>query len=130
MRRRSFLQCVALSTVAAVLPWRDLAGWQVDGEATSPGARLRVILAPHVPAGSSLAIEVTHDKPDGATATSQHAQQVVAAGQHLELATPYPYTDLVAGKYTVRLALRDPRGRILDRHDAGTYVIRRFRFSA
>ena len=130
MRRRSFLQCVALSTVAAVLPWRELAGWQIDGEATAPGARLRVTVAGHVPTGSTLAIDVAHKGADGAILGSRHAVQTVAAGQQLEVVTPYPYTDLVAGQYTVSLVLHDPRGRELDRHDAGSYAIRRFRFSA
>ena len=130
MRRRAFLQCMTLSTVAAVLPWRELPGWQVDGEATVPGARLQVQVAAHVPAGATLAIDVIHGGADGTSTGSQHAEQGVVAGQQLEVVTPYPYDDLVAGSYAVSLTLRDSRGRVLDRHDAGQYHIRRFRFSA
>jgi hypothetical protein len=130
MRRRGFLQCIALSTVAAVLPWRDLSGWQIDGEATSPGARLRVIVARHVPGGSTLTIDVAHEKQDGVILRSRHSAQIVVAGQELEVVTPYPYTDLVPGQYAISLLLHDAHGRELDRHDAGSYAIRRFRFSA
>ncbi len=130
MRRRGFLQCITVSTIAAVLPWRALSGWAIDGEAAAPGARLLVRLAAHVPLGASLAIELQHKRQDGSQIASRHAEQPVSAGQKLELVTPYPYSDLVAGTYEVALTLRDERGHLLDRHVAGSYAIRRFRFSA
>jgi uncharacterized protein (DUF2141 family) len=130
MRRRGFLQCITLSTVAAILPWRNLSGWQVDGEATSPGAQLLVRVAPHVPQGSTLHVQVRHSRADGQTTSTQHASQAVHADQQVTLVTPYPYADLIAGTYAVELQLHDARGRTLDRHDAGTYTVRRFRFSA
>ncbi len=130
MQRRGFLQCIALSSLAAVLPWRDLAGWEVSGEATAPGVRLRVSIAPHVPADATLHVEVQHTRGAATATLSRHAQQVVHGGQEVEVVTPYPYADLVAGTYAVRLHLQDACGRPLDTHDAGTYTVRRFRFSA
>lgn len=130
MRRRGFLQCIALGSLAAVLPWRDRPGWQIDGESTSPGARLRVDLAADVPVGATLGLTVQHEGRNGTRTTSQHGEFAVSAGQQLELVTQYPYTDLIAGTYAIQLTLRDGRNRVLDRCDAGSYAIRRFRFSA
>ncbi len=130
MRRRGFLQSITLSTLAALLPWRDVSGWQVVGEAIAPGARLAVQLATHVPHGAVLTLAVHHQRLGGPRIPAYHRTHAVTAGQHLELVTPYPYADLVAGTYFVHLSLRDGRGRMLDQHEAGHYAIRRFRFSA
>ena len=130
MRRRGFLHCITLSTLAAVLPWRDLGGWQVDGEATAPGAILQIDIAKHVPANAALEVDIAHVRPDGVCNTVRAIAQRVTPGQQLRIPTPYPYRDLVAGTYDVTLTLRDEAGREIDRHEAGRYTVRRFRFSA
>ncbi len=130
MRRRGFLQCIALSYLAAVLPWREASGWQIAGEATAPGARLQVDLALGLPPETLLLLDLHHDRADGTRTTSRHAALPVTGGQRLELVTPYPYQDLVAGRYAVALTLQDAHGAVLERHAAGSYTLRRVRFSA
>lgn len=130
MHRRGFLQCITFSALAAVLPWRDMPGWRVDGQAILPGARLRVHVAGHVPIGASLELEVWHQRTDGTEIPAHRATHGVTAGEHLDLVTPYPYDDLIAGTYVVRLILRDAAGQTQEHHNAGQYVVRRFRFSA
>ena len=130
MRRRGFLQCIALSSLAAVLPWQAVPGWQVQGAATHPGAPLSLRVSRRVPAGAQLVVQIEHQRGDQSIAVTEHGPIAVVAGQPLQLVTPYPYGDLVAGVYDVRLLLRDGHGRLLERCSAGQYAIRRVRFSA
>lgn len=130
MKRRSFLQCVALSGLAVTLPWQDAVGWRVDGQVTQPGARLRVRVSPGLQEAAVLVVEVSHVRAGTVVAQTQHDAQPVVPGADLVVVTPYPYTHLVAGDFAVRLLLQHPDGHLIDAHDAGTYHVRRFRFSA
>lgn len=130
MERRPFLQFLLLGVGTAVLPWQLPPGWRVEGHATTPGARLRVTLGRDLPHGAQLLMEMTHLRHNQPSLRSQHQQQNVQAGQELELLTPYPYAQLVAGQYQVELVLLDADSRELQRHDAGIYHIHKFRFSA
>ena len=121
---------MTVSSAAALLPWRPLPGWEVTGAATAPGAPLWITLAAHVPADARLTLDVVHTPAAGSPTAMRADERAVRGGQTLELTTPYPYDDLVAGAFAVRLDLRDSAGRHLATWDAGSYTIRRFRFSA
>ena len=136
MQRRTFLHGLALSGISSALScqdvpgWLSTPGWFVHGEATQPGARLQVHVGDGLPAPAELAIQIVHTRAAQTIQTTRHARQAVGAGQVVTLVTPYPYDVLVAGTFRVQVLLLDPHGVALDTYHAGTYHVRRFRFSA
>lgn len=130
MRRRGFLQCIAISGLAVVMPWRPAAGWQVVGAATLPGALLEVTLKRQAPPGATWAVEVCHTAVGRPLRRTQHGNEAAETGRSRTLATPYPYADLVPGDYAVAVVLCAADGRELDRAECGSYSVRRVRFSA
>ena len=127
MQRRTFLGLCGATAVGWLWPGDSRLSpfVQLSGAACFPGARLTVAVADHAPAGSALEVQVRHGDhwhPSPLTP--------VTAGQQVVVPTPYPHDDLVAGDYAVDLVLRDRQGRELERLTAGSYRVRRMRFSA
>lgn len=125
LNRRRFLTllgAVGLSTAASqrLEPWiRDC------GDGFCPGAAVKLQVAPDVPPGCLVRMAARH-------ASGSAAGPAVPAvpGAAVVAETPYPFHDLVPGRYYVEAELLGPDGSLLQRLSAGGYAVRAYRFSA
>jgi len=81
-------------------------------------------VADHAPDGALLVTVVEHEQVAHPLQT-----EAAIAGQDHALTVPYPFADVVPGKYVVYVELRHG-ARTLERVEAGSYSLRRVRFSA
>ena len=125
--RRQFLHLAAWSAAAAASADQVLQRWitvGADGHC-HPGSSVALSVSPWAPRGCSVRLVVGHG---GAALSGPGVPVAPAATAHVQ--TPYPFDDVVPGRYTVHAELVAADDSVVARAAVGDYTVRPFRFSA